>query len=158
MKVNPVRKTLSETNLAYLSGLIDGDGAIMACIERHPEKKFRFRVRINIKISQNKDRVLRWCKRIAGFGSIRHNRTQYEWVSLNQKKIRNFLELLLPYLKVKKSQAELAIKILDTEIKTFSDLIKVARLADTLAKFNVRSKGRRKNFATMIQKSVSPND
>jgi len=156
--VNPVGKTFSEVNRAYLAGLVDGDGAIMACIEKHPEKRFRFRVRINTKISQNEDRILRWCKRITGFGHIRHNRTQYEWVSFDQKEIRKFLILLLPYLKVKKFQAKLAIKILDTEIKTLPDLIKVARLADTLAKFNVRSIGRRKNFAEMIQGSVSSND
>lgn len=158
MKVNPVRKILSKVNQAYLAGLIDGDGAIMACIEKHSEKRFRFRVRINIKISQNQDRVLKWCKGITGFGNIRYNRTQYEWVSFDQKEIRKFLIFLLPYLKVKKSQAKLAIKILDTEIKTLSNLIKVARLADTLAKFNVRSIGRRRNFAEMIQESVSSND
>ncbi len=158
MKVNPVRKTLSEVNKAYLAGLLDGDGAIMACIERHPEKKFRFRVRLGIKISQNDDKVLKWCRIITGFGGIRHNRTQYEWQSLDQKEIRNFLKLLLPYIRVKKKQAKLAVKIIDTEIKTLSVLIKVAQLADTLAKLNVRSKGRRKNFATMIQESVSPND
>jgi hypothetical protein len=158
MKVNPVGKTLSEVNRAYLAGLVDGDGAIMACIERHPEKKFRFRVRINIKISQNEDRILRWCKRITGFGHIRHNRTQYEWVSCDQKEIRKFLIFLLPYLKVKKSQAKLAIRILDAEVKTLANLIKIARLADALAKFNARSIGRRRNFVKMIKESVSSND
>ena len=158
MKVDPVGKTLSEVNRAYLAGFLDGDGAIMACIERHPEKRFRFRVRINIKISQKGDKILKQCKRITGFGNIRHNRTQYEWVSLGQKEIRKFLIFLLPYLRVKKSQAKIAIEILDKEIQTLSDLIKVARLADALAKLNVRSMGRRKNFTKMIQESVSSND
>ncbi|MCD6220351.1 hypothetical protein J7K43_08225 [Candidatus Calescamantes bacterium] len=130
----------------------------MACIERHPEKKFRFRVRIGIKISQNDKQVLKWCKTIVGFGSITRNRTQYEWRSCDQNEIRNFLELLLPYMKVKRKQAKLAIKILNTEVTSLSVLIKVARLADTLSKLNVRSKGRRKNFVTMIEGSVSPND
>jgi hypothetical protein len=158
MKVNPVRKIFSEVNRAYLAGLLDGDGAVMACIERHPEKKFRFRVRIGIKISQNENQVLRWCKAITGFGGIRHNRTQYEWQSFDQKEIRNFLGLLLPYVKVKRKQTELAIKIIDTKITSLSILTKVARLADALSKLNVRSKGRRKNFATMIQENISPND
>ena len=158
MKVNPVGKTLSEVNRAYLAGLLDGDGAIMACIERHPEKRFRFRVRINTKISQNEDKILKWCKGITGFGNIRYNRTQYEWVSFDQKEIRKFLIFLLPYLRIKKPQAKLAIRILDTEIKTLPNLIRVARLADALAKLNVRSIGRRKNFAKMIQESVSSND
>ena len=158
MKGNPVRKILSKLTKAYLAGLIDGDGAIMACIERHREKKFHFRVRVNIKISQNEERILKWVKKVSGFGYIRHNRTQYEWNSFDQEKIRKFLEILLPYLKIKRSQAKLAIKILNSEIKTLANLIKIARLADALAKLNVRSKGRRKNFATMIQESISPND
>ena len=33
-----MRKIVSEVNKAYISGLIDGDGAIMACIEKHTEK------------------------------------------------------------------------------------------------------------------------
>ena len=56
--VNSVGKKYSAVNCAYLAGLFDGDGAIMACIEHHKEKKFRFRVRIYIKISQKNKRIL----------------------------------------------------------------------------------------------------
>ena len=158
MKVNPVRKTFSEVNKAYLAGLIDGDGAIMACIEPHKEKKFRFRVRVCIKISQNDSKVLKWSQKITRFGNIRQNRNLYEWYSYDQKIIRDFLISLLPYFRVKKKQSQLAIKILNSKITSKKDLIKVALIADALSRLNVRSKGRRKNFATMIQESVSPND
>ncbi|MDP3244837.1 MAG: LAGLIDADG family homing endonuclease, partial [bacterium] len=153
-----MRKILSKIDRAYLAGLIDGDGAIMACIEKHKEKKFGFRVRIAIKISQNNDAVLKWSKRTIGFGHIRHNRTQYEWYSLDQLAIEKFLKLMVNYLKVKQKQAKLAIKIIRTKILTISNLIKVAKMADQLSKFNVRSAGRRKNFARMIEESISPND
>jgi hypothetical protein len=36
--------------------------------------------------------------------------------------------------------------------------IKMARLADALSKFNVRSKDRRKNHAAMIKAYISSND
>ena len=39
MKVHPVGKRLSEVERAYIAGFLDADGAIMASIERHPEKK-----------------------------------------------------------------------------------------------------------------------
>ena len=158
MKVNLVRKTFSEVNRAYIAGLLDGDGAIMACIERHKEKKFRFRVRVCVKISQNNDEVLRWCQKTAGFGGVRHNRSLYEWQSHDQKEIRSFLKSITPFLRIKKKQARMAIRIIDTKITSLSVLIKVAKLADALSKLNVRSKGRRKNFASMIQENVSPND
>lgn len=57
-----------------------------------------------------------------------------------------------------KKQAEYALKIIHTTIKTKRDLVKIARLADALSRFNVRSKGRRKNFAEMVQENISPND
>ena len=44
-------KILSEVERAYLAGLIDGDGGIMALIEHHKEKKFRFRVRIEMRLT-----------------------------------------------------------------------------------------------------------
>ena len=52
MRANSVGKSYSEVDLAYVAGLIDGDGAVMACIEPHNEKKFRFRVRVVLKVTQ----------------------------------------------------------------------------------------------------------
>ncbi len=158
-KDNPMRKIVSEVNKAYISGLIDGDGAIMACIEKHTEKKFGFRVRIYIKISQNNEQILNWCKSVTGFGNIRHiHAKEYEWLVRTQAETKLLLEWLTPYLKIKRKQAVLAKRILNAEIKSSKKLIAVARLADALSALNVRSEGRRKNFSTMIQDSISPND
>ena len=33
---------------SYIAGFLDGDGAVSAIIERHPEKKFRYRVRVTL--------------------------------------------------------------------------------------------------------------
>jgi len=158
MKVNPVRKIFSEVNRAYLAGLLDGDGAIMACIEKHKEKKFGFRVRIYIKISQNNSEIVKWCKSITRLGQIRKNRNEYEWRIRGQEEAMFLLKLLLPYLRVKKNQAKLAKKIVNTKIVIFKDLLKKAQLADTLSKINIRSQGRRKNFMAMIKENISPND
>ena len=40
MNASAVGKNYSEVELAYASGFIDADGAIMACIEKHNEKRF----------------------------------------------------------------------------------------------------------------------
>lgn len=154
-----MRKIPSEVNKAYISGLLDGDGAIMACIEKHAEKKFGFRIRIYIKISQNNEKILKWCKFVIGMGSIRNIRgNEYEWLVRSQTEAKEVLELLTPYLKIKKKQAILAKRILNVKIKSSKKLIVIATLADTLSALNVRSQGRRKNFMTMIQESISPND
>ena len=52
----------------------------------------------------------------------------------------------------------IAIKILNGKINKFADLLKIARLADSLSRLNVRSKNRRKNFTAMIQENPSSND
>ncbi|OGZ78514.1 MAG: hypothetical protein A2358_03150 [Candidatus Staskawiczbacteria bacterium RIFOXYB1_FULL_37_44] len=154
-----MRKIFSEVNKAYISGLLDGDGAIMACIEKHAEKKFGFRIRICIKISQNNLKILNWCKSVTGLGNVRFvKKEEYEWITRNQEDAKKLLEFLIPYLRIKKKQANLAGKILNSKITTAKKLLKIAKLADALSKLNVRSRGRRKNFASMIQGSISPND
>ena len=154
-----MRKIFSEVNKAYISGLLDGDGAIMACIEKHAEKKFGFRVRIYIKISQNNYKILNWCKLTTKMGNVRNVKNdEYEWRIRNQEDAKLLLESLLPYLKIKKRQGYLSKKILNTKIKTIKGLLRTAKLADALSKLNVRSQGRRKNFMAMIQESISPND
>jgi hypothetical protein len=62
------------------------------------------------------------------------------------------------YSRGKQKQVDLALEILQTSITSRSDLINVARLADTLSSYNVRSFGRRKNYASKIQEYASSND
>ena len=158
MNVNAVGKEFAEVERAYIAGFLDADGAIMALIEKHSEKHFGYRVRIAVKITQRDRKILDWFCGKWRKGSVKKNRTAFDWITRDQKIAKVILTVLLPYLKVKKKQAEIALKILNSELRVRSDLIKVARLADALSKFNVRSKNRRKNFATMIQAGTSPND
>jgi hypothetical protein len=151
MKANAVGKNYTEVELAYAAGFIDADGAIMACIEKHSEKKFGFRVRIVVKVSQKDKKVISWFQKTFGIGMIRMNRSCYEWLVRDQKDCVRILSVLIPYLKGKKQQAQSALAILETSIAVKEDLIRVANLADTLSRLNVRSKNRRTNFASMIQ-------
>src|SRR3989338_1597192 len=151
MKVHPVGNRFLEAEMAYFAGFLDADGAIMALIERHKEMKFGFRVRINLKISQKKRAILDWFVGTFQVGYIRQNRTTFDWEIRDQQVIKNLLPSLIPYLKVKRTQAEDALEILSQDILTEKDLIKVATLADTLSKNNVRSENRRKNSVVMIQ-------
>ena len=151
-------KVLSEVQRAYIAGLIDADGAIMALIEHHTEKKFKFRVRIEVKLSQKEPFILNWLKDELGIGNVKRNRTTSDWLTRDQKEVAGVLTQLLPFLKIKKQQAQIALEILSISVKVKEDLLRVARLADTLSAFNLRSKNRRKNFAAMIEESISPND
>ena len=150
MKVNAVGKEISEVQRAYLAGFLDADGAIMAVIEKHQEKKFGFRVRVIIKITQRDRKVLDWFMKNFRFGAVRQNRTTHDWIIKDQQVALNLLRMVNPYLKAKHRQAKIAQEILNFSINSRGDLLKVARLADTLSSFNVRSENRRKNFMAMI--------
>ena len=158
MKASAVGKRCSVAERAYCAGLIDGDGAIMALIEPHSEKKFRFRVRIELKITQKNARDLVFLCKLLGCGSVRQNRTTSDWLTRDQKEVARILELIRPYSKMKLKQIQYALEIVRTPIKERSDLMRVARLADALSKFNVRSKKRRKNYAAKVQEHFSSND
>ncbi len=163
MKASAVGKIGVEVKRAYLAGLIDGDGCIMATIERHREKKFGFRVRVEVKITQKESELLNSLVKELKIGRVRCNRTAslfatYDWIVRDKNDLESILKFIQPYTRLKKKQVTIALKILQTPIVTKQNLLASAQLADALSSFNVRSKDRRKNFATMIQTHVSPND
>jgi len=105
MKVNTVGKTFSEVEYAYIAGLVDGDGAIMASIEPHAEKRFGFRVRVLFKITQHKKQDLAWMCERSGMGHIRKDHNAYKWIIRDQVHIRALLSALMSHLRIKKQQA-----------------------------------------------------
>ena len=149
-------KEFSEVNRAYLAGFLDADGAIMACIERHREKKYGFRVRVIVKITQKERDILDWFQDQFQIGKVVCNRTTYDWVIKDQNLVRFILEIVIPYLQVQPLQASYATEILNISIGSSNDLMKVAQLADALSRLNVRSENRRKNYAVTIQESCLP--
>ncbi|KKS34175.1 MAG: LAGLIDADG homing endonuclease [Parcubacteria group bacterium GW2011_GWC2_42_12] len=158
MRVNPVGKLLTEVQASYLAGFIDGDGAIMALLERHGEKRFGFRVRIEIKVTQHHRNDVSWLLALTGIGYIRKNVRCHEWIVRDQIAAKRLLKTLAPYSHTKNKQIKIALEILNHPKQTLVDLTAMARLADTLSAFNVRSKNRRRNYAAMIQVNSSRND
>jgi hypothetical protein len=163
MRANAVGKSCSEVERAYIAGFLDADGAVMASIEKHKEKRFGFRVRVALKITQHDRKILDWIQRTIRAGSVRANRPgnirqTYDLLIRDRSDVRTVLLVLLPYLRTKRKQAQMVLQILDREVKNETDLIRNARLADALSRFNVRSKNRRKNFVIKIQEHLSPND
>tara|TARA_B100000745_G_scaffold251559_1_gene173706 strand:+ start:1702 stop:2109 length:408 start_codon:yes stop_codon:yes gene_type:complete len=135
----------------------------MALIERHKEKRFGFRVRVMIKFTQRDSDILKWIHHKLQTGVVRTNRlgSNRQTHDLNirdQQAIMRVIAELQPHIRVKYKQAEYALKILQHTISSEDDLLHVAQLADALSRFNVRSKNRRKNFATKIQEHFSCND
>jgi len=153
-----VGKTIPEVQKAHLAGFIDGDGAIMALLERHPAKRFGFRVRIWVKATQLRHDDVVWLRDELGFGQVRPSRNCWEWLVKDQSDAEWLLRAIRPFARVKASQIDIAMQILEHRVDSIDDLKEMAEWADTLAALNVRSRGRRQNTAAMIQGFVSRND
>ena len=156
--VNTVGKKISEDEKAYLAGLIDADGAIMALIENNKDLKFKFRVRIVVKVSMNNDKVINWIGQHFELGFIVKNRRSYEWIVKDQVSVWKILGLISKYLIGKADQLELALKILEYKPRSKEDFLKICKLADALSNLNIRSKNRRKNNAITVKEYFSRND
>ena len=130
----------------------------MALIERHRTKRFGFRVRIWVKATQLRQHDVAWLRDELGFGQVRPSRECWEWLVKDQSDAEWFLRAIRPFARIKASQIDIALQILEYRITTIDDLQKMAEWADALAALNVRSRGRRQNTAAMIQGFVSRND
>jgi hypothetical protein len=153
-----VGKTIPEVLKAYIAGFLDGDGAIMALLERHPAKRFGFRVRIWVKATQLRQHDVAWLRDELGYGQVRANRECWEWLVKDQSAAEMLLREIRPYVRIKAHQVDLALQILAHRVDSVDDLRQQAEWADALAALNVRSRGRRQNCAAMIQGFVSRND
>jgi len=158
-KVNTVDKKYSEVFLAWLAGFFEGDGAILCYVDKAKGYKFKFRTRVIIKLSQKSNKVLEEIKKDLQLGNIIFNKRKdnkfnsFDLIIANQDDVLLFINLITPYVRFKKIQLEIAIKIL-TNRKTISsekDVLQLAKLADSLSILNTRTNNDGKKYTTLIK-------
>ena len=96
------------SDIAYIAGLFDGDGAI-----HKPRKVHWFNYMISV--TNTHKETVDW---LSGFGgsviAVKkrrfHKRQQYVWRIMNKKGVISFLQDVLPYLIIKKDRASLVIE------------------------------------------------
>lgn len=105
---------MKRTDIAYIAGIIDGEG----CIHIGREKSNRYRsgyvFRLSVSLSSTEEWLPNWLKFVFG-GYIYSQQPRglqrkpyWEW-RLMHNKAKDFLELIYPYLRLKQPQAEIAI-------------------------------------------------
>jgi hypothetical protein len=107
-----MEREMKRTELAYIAGLIDGEGTI----------GFGFKAKgdiatytLRLRVGMSDENTIRWLQRTSGFGSVTfrdlsRRRRQTHWVwSVFSNQAASVLREVLPYLMVKKQQAELGI-------------------------------------------------
>lgn len=103
---------MKRTDLAYIAGIIDGEGCIS--IERRRYAEGKYKKIVSLTVSNTEEWLCQWLKLSWG-GRIRiridkreNHLPLYNWVVYRAKAIE-VLKVILPYLKIKKPQAEIAI-------------------------------------------------
>lgn len=148
--------TYGATDRAYLAGFFDGDGAIMAIIEYRAENKFGYKVRLEAKITQKQREILDELQKLFGVGRVKVTGPAYEWIVKNREEMLAFIDLMLPYTRIKYNQLILAKEIAAKleQNKKKEDLVESVRLAYILSSYNIKSK-RRNEDQEIIIKSIN---
>jgi len=111
--------SLSETDKAYIAGFIDGEGSIS--IKRWKSKpSHQESWGTHIQITSVERNILEYISKKAGQGKIikiklsnyrgRENQRDYYKIAISSRRAVILLKAILPYLKIKQRQAEIAIE------------------------------------------------
>lgn len=101
--------------LAYTAGLLDGEGSI-GIVVMNPSAKNRYKLpfhQLHVHVVNTNKEVLDWLKDTFGGSICVHDKKSksdtWTW-QIYTKNAKKFLELIYPYLKIKRKQARLAIE------------------------------------------------
>jgi hypothetical protein len=106
----------TETQKAYIAGFLDGDGSIIAQFVKKTDYKFGFQIRISALFIQKTSRThfLESLSKEIGLGVVRQRGdgiAEYHIVGI--KVLEPFLKAISPYLRIKKKQVNLVLKIIE---------------------------------------------
>ena len=114
---------MKRTDLAYIAGLFDGEGNICIVKRQHHSGRTVPAYHLVARVGMVDEIIPRWLQ--MAFGGYIHRRRRpdpkhrdvYTW-SVGYGAAADFLKIILPFLKLKKPQAELAIKFQSERIHT----------------------------------------
>lgn len=118
MKAIPWEVNASKLSDAYVAGFLDGDGSIMATVEKRPDRRrFPYRVRLRINFTQHERhrKLIEIIQKFLGdVGAIRREKSHQlvELVIQERNSLEQVLKRLLPFIVLKERQAKIALDII----------------------------------------------
>ena len=159
LKVKSKDKSLPlEINLSYIAGFLEGDGCILSQIVRRKDYKLGFELRLSVSFYQKVNRywfILKLSKYLNSFGifsNIGKKSDGMSYLTINgDSQVKKLLEMIYPYLLLKKRLARLTIEIINLKktIKNEDDFIEVCKLIDKTSEY--RDSKKRKITASTVE-------
>ena len=136
---------MDPTILAYIAGFLDGDGSIFFQLIRKKDYRLGFQVRTTIAFYQKteNERILLWLKAQFSSGYIRRRKTGIsDYTIVEAREVRRILELLQPYVRLKREHVKLGLEILQglPLMGDAAQLNALARLVDRFQDINYSKK------------------
>lgn len=116
-------KKVSELQLAYLAGFVDGEGHITALKTKSKRVDWNDSYSPDFGLTNTNREILEHVRKLTGFGNIKSkSKGKPNWkpaweLDFDAIETQILLERLLPYLIVKKRQAELLLELMNKKMK-----------------------------------------
>ena len=142
---------LNQLQKSYLAGFLDGDGSIYAQLKPNPTYKYGFQIAVNVVLFQSQKDQSQFEKicSLIGLGYLRVRKDGIlEYIIGKAGAIRNFLNMVKPYVILKTRQVDLMLEILEKKenIKDKNDFRFLAKLVDSFRNLNYSKKRKRRTL------------
>ncbi|KKQ58266.1 MAG: LAGLIDADG homing endonuclease [Parcubacteria group bacterium GW2011_GWC1_38_17] len=146
-------KITANNNWAYVAGFFDGDGSLMVQFKNRRESVSGFRPMITICFYQDKrhSNPLKWFRKLFGIGYLSERNDGMTELRINgYDSCEKILKNMKPFIKFKKKQVELALKII-SKLKKVSNItpkviLEIAKISDKISQENYSSKTRKYSY------------
>ncbi len=104
---------------SYVAGFLDGDGSIVATVDKRPERRrFPYQVRLKVNLTQHerhRDLLHKLRMYLGNIGSLREVKSHHlvELVIQGRMQVKNLLIKLLPHLILKERQAKIMLRAIE---------------------------------------------
>lgn len=117
---------MDELKKAYIAGFFDGEGCVQLCKYRHPKTRGHLSYYLRVVIANTEKEVLEQIQQEFG-GKVKqrkrvkpHHKDNF-YLEISTQQARAFLESVLPYLRIKRRQAELGIELANSVHSTWGE-------------------------------------
>ena len=138
-------KSITSQQQAYIAGFLDGDGSIYVQAKKNPTYKYGYQVAPYVVLFQSTKSeagFLEICNLI-GLGHLRRRKDGIsEYIIGRIDQLKEFLNLVKPFVILKKKQVELMFQILEQKekIENKEDFEALLKLIDVFREFNYSKK------------------